>query len=300
MQNRTGLHDRLALLDVYKSQLVVIERSSGKVVLTVEGVGHPDGIQADVANGYFYWTDMGPHRIGEDFFEPDGSIRRCRLDGTEMTLLVGDGAIYTPKQLQLDPGSQRLYWCDREGGRVMRSNTDGSDLVTLVERGRETGYPRAKLDQCVGIALDKTRGKLYWTQKGPKKGGLGRIFRANIALPDGESAWDRSDIELLFDQLPEPIDLEIDEKNGFLYWTDRGAEPDGNSLNRARISDAGLSSHEVLLRGFQEAIGVTLSPDGDSAYVSDLSGRVYGVDLATLDKTVLYDQGQAVTGMVIF
>lgn len=300
MRDGTALQGRLALLDVYKGQLVVIERNSGKIVLTVEGVGHPDGIEVDPTKGYFYWTDMGPHRVGEDFFEPDGRILRCRLDGTEMTQLVGSGALYTPKQLQLDPNSQVLYWCDREGGRVMRSKIDGSGLVTLVERGKGTGYPRSKLDQCVGIALDRARGKLYWTQKGPKKGGLGRIFRANMDIPDGEYPWDRSDIELLVDKLPEPIDLEFDEKKDLLYWTDRGAEPDGNSLNRASISDAGLSSHDVLARGFEETIGLALSPDENAAYVSDLSGCVYRVDLATLDKAVVFDKGQAVTGMVIF
>jgi len=298
MHGKQDSQDRLALLDVYKSQLVVIDKNSGEVKLTVDGIGHPDGIQVDVVGGYFYWTHMGEDRVGEDFFEPDGGIFRCRLDGTEITRLVGGGDIYTPKQLQLDPDRRMLYWCDREGGRVMRSNIDGSGLVTLVERGRGTEYPRAKLDQCVGIALDKKRNKVYWTQKGPKKGGLGRIFRANIDLPSGAHPWDRTDIELLADNLPEPIDLEIDEKHDFLYWTDRGAEPDGNSLNRAKLTDVGLSLREVQVRGFHEAIGVAL--DADAFYVSDLSGRVYKIDLETLEKTVLYDLGQAITGMVVY
>jgi hypothetical protein len=40
----------------------------------------------------------------------------------------------------------------------------------------------------------------------------------------------RTDIEVLFDGLPEPIDLELDLKNRVLYWTDRGDPPRGNSL----------------------------------------------------------------------
>lgn len=300
MQKAKCLQGRLALLDVYKGQLIVIDQNTGEIILTQNDVGHPDGLQVDVSNDYFYWTDMGPHREGEDFFEPDGAILRCRLDGTEKTRLVGGSALYTPKQLQLDSHQQTLYWCDREGGRVMCCNADGSQLTTLVERGRGSEYPRAKPDQCVGIALDKTHGKVYWTQKGPKKGGLGRIFRANLELPAGENPWDRSDIELLMENLPEPIDLEIDEKSQIIYWTDRGAEPDGNSLNRARIDSSGLSGHEVLVRGFKEAIGVALDLDVGAAYVSDLSGHVYRVDLTTLNKTVVYDQGQAITGMVVY
>jgi hypothetical protein len=40
---------------------------------------------------------------------------------------------------------------------------------------------------------------------------------------------------VLFDQLPEPIDLELDRANRVLYWTDRGDPPRGNTVNRAPI-----------------------------------------------------------------
>ena len=68
---------------------------------------------------------------------------------------------------------------------------------------------------------------VYWTQKGEDDAGLGRILRANIELPAGQSASNRTDIEVLFDGLPEPIDLELDLKNRLLYWTDRGDPPRG-------------------------------------------------------------------------
>ena len=48
MNEYTAAQGRLALLDVYKRQLVVIERESGKILLTVENVGHPDGIHGRV------------------------------------------------------------------------------------------------------------------------------------------------------------------------------------------------------------------------------------------------------------
>jgi hypothetical protein len=34
---------------------------------------------------------------------------------------------------------------------------------------------------------DAAGGKFYWTQKGPDNAGQGRIFRANIELPSGQS-----------------------------------------------------------------------------------------------------------------
>ena len=85
------------------------------------------------------------------------------------------------------------------------------------------------------------RGQFYWTQKGPDDAGEGRIFRANIEMPKGETAANRSDIELLYEGLPEPIDLELDLKNRVIYWTDRGDPPRGNTVNRAPM-DARLRS----------------------------------------------------------
>src|SRR5262245_16327860 len=86
---------------------------------------------------------------------------------------------------------------------------------------------------CVGIAVDPDRGQIYWTQKGPDDAGKGRLFRANIDLPKGENAANRSDIELLFDGLLEPIDLELDLRNRLIYWTGHGHSPRGSTVNRA-------------------------------------------------------------------
>ena len=88
--------------------------------------------------------------------------------------------------------------------------------------------------------------RIYWTQKGPDNAGLGRIFRANVEIPAGQTAATRSDIEIFYDGLPEPIDLEIDHKNRILYWTDRGDPPRGNTVNRASIDNKPAKSEIVV------------------------------------------------------
>ena len=40
---------------------------------------------------------------------------------------------------------------------------------------------------------------MYWTQKGADNAGEGRILRANLEIPKGESPANRTDIEVLFD-----------------------------------------------------------------------------------------------------
>jgi hypothetical protein len=122
--------------------------------------------------------------------------------------------------------------------RVMRANLDGSQIEVLVQTGEGD---RDRLDQtrwCVGIAVDPDHGQFYWTQKGGDNAEVGRFLRAGVDVPQGQTATNRSDVEVLFDGLPEPIDLELDLEHRVLYWTDRGNPPRGSSVNRARI-DAG-------------------------------------------------------------
>jgi hypothetical protein len=97
--------------------------------------------------------------------------------------------------------------------RVMRCNLDGSQLETRIEAGRGEADSRDQTRWCVGLTIDPKFGHIYWTQKGPDNSGLGRLFRAKVEIPAGQTAATRSDIEIFYDGLPEPIDLELDLKN---------------------------------------------------------------------------------------
>jgi hypothetical protein len=245
----------------------------------------PDGIVLDDEAGHIYWTNMGVPNLN------DGSIKRADIDGNNRKVIVPEGGTFTPKQIHLDKKNGKLYWCDREGMRVMRVNLDGSQIETLVETGRGDDDRRDQTRWCVGITLDPKRGKMYWTQKGPDKGNKGRIFRANVEIPKGENAANRGDIEVLFDGLPEPIDLELDLKNRILYWTDRGDPPRGNTVNRASI-DARPKAPEIVLTHLMEGIGIALDVPGHRMFVTDLAGSIYSANLdGSNERNFLYAQG---------
>jgi len=173
---------RLFVLEASGNRVLSLnpDGSDRKVIVTECRL--PDGIAVDVEAGHIYWTNMGvPNRN-------DGSIERADLDGRNRKTIIPQGGTFTPKQLQLDKENAKLYWCDREGMRVMRANLDGSNIETLVDTSH--GDPRPGPDAtrwCVGIAVDPERGHIYWTQKGPEKGGLGRLLRANIEIPKREN-----------------------------------------------------------------------------------------------------------------
>jgi len=265
--------------------------SDRKVILT--GCRIPDGVVVDAEAGHIYWTNMGVPNLN------DGSIERVDLDGQNRKTIVPEGGTFTPKQLHLDKKTGKLYWCDREGMRVMRANLDGAKIETLVETGKGDADRRDLTKWCVGIAVDTDRGQIYWTQKGPDDAGEGRIFRANIEIPKGENATNRTDIELLFDDLPEPIDLELDLENRLMYWTDRGDAPRGNTVNRAPM-DADFNKHpdpKILVTHLMEGIGIALDLTANRMFLTDLAGSVYSAKLDGSEKKPLLAVQGNLTGI---
>jgi hypothetical protein len=270
--------------------LSAMSDGSELTVLVSEHCAGPDGIAIDAARGHLYWTNMGvPSRN-------DGFIMRCDLDGRHVTTIVPPGLTHTPKQLVIEPRGEHLYWCDREGMRVMRCKLDGSSLETLVQSGYGAFDQADARNWCVGIAVDIDREYVYWTQKGAPKSNTGRILRAPLnGLRHGDSPASRRDIDTLFSALPEPVDLDLDTATMTLYWTDRGAPPFGNTLNRASLDDShAIGFHrEVLCGGFREAIGLSVHRERNVIFASDLSGSIYrvGLDGRAL-SIVLQDEGR--------
>jgi DNA-binding beta-propeller fold protein YncE len=281
---------RLFFLDASGGR-VLSAKPDGSDLKTVVDVGRkiPDGLVTDVASGYLYWTNMGNPKAN------DGSILRSDLDGRHMTSIVPPGGTFTPKQLQLDKENGKLYWCDREGMRVMRANLDGSRVETLVDASEGDARPGPDAKKwCVGIAVDAGGGKIYWTQKGGDNAGEGRILRASIDIPPGQSVTNRRDVELLYDSLPEPIDLELDVRNRMIYWTDRGDPPRGNTVNRAPMDPAPGARQvpEILFSHLMEGIGIALDRKGGRMFMTDLGGSVYSASLdGSSAKTLLMAVG---------
>lgn len=272
-----------------------VENPEARVVVADAG-GGPDGIAVDVPNGYIYWTGMGAPS------ENNGFIRRSDLNGRNIVTIVPEGGTYTPKQLKLDSENGKLYWSDREGMRVMRANLDGSEVETLVTTGMGPSDREDTSRWCVGIALDLAEGYVYWSQKGSDNAGIGSLRRAPIELSQGEDSTNRSDIEVLFEGLPEPIDIDLDLINRMIYWTDRGDD----TINRAPIeipsgsTAANRPDREILVRGVREAIGVTLDRMREKLYFTGGTlGRVGMANLDGTDQVDLLNGTAGLTGIVV-
>ena len=116
-------------------RLFVLELNAGRIhTMNTDGSDRktivsdchlPDGIVVDAEAGHIYWTNMGIPNLD------DGSIERADLDGKNRKIIVAQGHTHTPKQIILDKKGGKLYWCDREGMRVMRCNLDGSQVEKI-------------------------------------------------------------------------------------------------------------------------------------------------------------------------
>src|SRR3954469_9474629 len=123
---KNGAAGRIFVLDLAGGR-VLTGNPDGSDFKTIveEGRKLPDGLAVDIAAGHLYWTNMGDPKAN------DGTILRSDLDGGNLTTIVAPGNTFTPKQIQIEKKSGKLYWSDREGMRVMRANVDGSNIETL-------------------------------------------------------------------------------------------------------------------------------------------------------------------------
>ncbi|KAI5360158.1 putative six-bladed beta-propeller, TolB [Septoria linicola] len=240
--------------------------------------------------------------ISQKLVESSGRRWATRLQTTELSL-------HTPKQIIIDEEAGKLYFCDREGLRVHRCDPDGGGQEILVQTGDwvlNKDHQNEQTRWCVGIAISKKLGKIFWTQKGAPKSKQGRIFSANIDIPAGFTGQNRPDIELVAGDLPEPIDLEFDEDAGALYWTDRGEFPFGNTLNKKTLlGDVPASEQQlgrqILAEGFAEAIGLALDKENECAWVADLAGRVWKCDVRkpAAKQKVFESETSVFTGLAV-
>jgi len=283
--------ERLFFLDVSGGRIESLNPDGSDRRVVLDGLKRiPDGIEVDVEAGHIYWTNMGNPTAN------DGSIERADLDGTNRKTIVPPGATFTPKQLKLDKQGGKIYWSDREGMRVMRANFNGSEIETLVDTSEGATRPgRDATKWCVGIAVDRDGGKVYWTQKGGDNASEGRIFRANLEIPKGKSAVDRTDVELFLDRLPEPIDLDLDLNNRTIYWTDRGNPPQGNTVSRASLDNS--KDQQILVNDLMEGIGLSLDLKNGRMFFADLGGSVYSAKLDGSEKKALVFAGGNLTGV---
>lgn len=231
----------------------------------------PDGIAIDQENGWVYVSNMG-----SIFGSGGGSIQRVRLDGSQRKreyIIAPNGPdLTTPKQLQFDKKSGKLYWGDREGKMLWRADAKvGAKPQPLLAP--------EQVKEGVGVALDVDRGHIYFSDR------LGKAIH-RIKIPrDGQSAATKDQFETLFeteDEKASPIDLALDLENRILYFTDRyRGEVRRIPMDPQRNGQArDLEPKQLLVENLKQPIGIDLDLENGEMFVTTLfRGQVFNLPI---------------------
>ena len=201
-----------------------------------------------------YWTDYGTDKI-----------RRANLDGSNVEDLVTTGSS-SPFGIALDVSGGKMYWTDYEGWRrtdtnkIRRANLDGSDVEDLVTLRWHRNRP-------IGIALDVSGGKIYWTDLDTDK-----IQRANL---------DGSNIEDLVTRttgLRSPRGIALDVVSGKMYWTDYGTD----KIQRANLDGSDVEDLVTTGLDFPNSIAIGIATPVNSTTVKEDVNRDGVVDVQDL------------------
>lgn len=277
----------------FNSGRIYVLSKTGLKLLT-EKQPLPDGIGLSLDANRIFWTNMGSHGAAHD-----GGIMSSNFDGSDLKVLLSNGAVSTPKQLAVDEAGKKIYFADREGLRVMRSNFDGSMLETLITTGDlyDASHSKDSVRWCVGVAISKI-GIMFWSQRGPPRGNCGKILCLDLRSSGARP-------QMIIDNLPEPIALAFDDTRNILYWTDRGELPYGNTLNELPIESldplkVNREGHQILAQNFNNPIGIAIDSIERKGYVADMGGGIYKCDLVAGGKEAIYrDEDCCFAGVAI-
>jgi hypothetical protein len=147
----------------FNSSQVMMSKDMKTATMLARTGTAPDGVAVDIAAGKVFWTNMGS-ALGTG----GGTVESANLDGSMVTTIIPAGVGTTFKQTTLDLKNKKLYWGDREGRKLWRSDYDGKNHEAIVS---------AQTPEVVGVVVDSDAGMVYFTDRTG-----GKIWRTNVAL----------------------------------------------------------------------------------------------------------------------
>ncbi|KAL3961179.1 hypothetical protein ACCO45_002702 [Purpureocillium lilacinum] len=243
-----------------------------------------------------------------------GAILAVSPDGTHVKTILEDANLVSlPDGVVYNKHDGRLYYTNMgvpplNDGSVCSVGLDGSAPRTVLAKSQVHTPKQLALDAESGKLngfIEETRPFLLDTEGTPKSG-KGAIYCApmtgtGLRVPT-----------CVLDNLPEPIDVEVDDDSNTLFWTDRGEIPYGNTFNKLNLSGSGTAPatakvdditglrYEILAQHFDEAIGLAGDRKNGRWFVSDMGGNIWMFDKEGGQKTkILEDQNRAFTGIAL-
>ena len=170
-------------------------------------------------------------------------VWRVDYDGKNLEVLISGHGVQQIVGVGADPTERHFYFSDRNGKKLFRAGMDMPAGQTHADRDDvELIYvEKAATAMPLDIELDLEHRMIYWTDRTQ-----GKVLGMHMDMPMGETAEDRSDVELIADGLTEAIGLAYDHQESTLFVTHAGTvssvKTDGTGLKRIGSSgNTGIS-----------------------------------------------------------
>ena len=219
------------------------------------------GLTIDVAKGTLYWTQKTGNRTG--------ALWRSNLDGSNVARVKALTSV--PLGIAMDPTQGKLYLTN-SWGKIQRMNLNG----TAFEPNFITG-----LDAPTDIAIDRSGGQLYWTEKTGDS--TGRIRRSNL---------DGSNVTLVKALTSVPLGIAMDPTQGKLYLTNSWGKIQRMNLNGTAFEPNFITGLDVPTDIAMDVINQTLYwAERKRLRRRDLSGEVVEDVFAGLKRPMMFVLG---------
>nr|AYH91780.1 deleted in malignant brain tumors 1 protein [Pomacea canaliculata] len=202
-----------------------------------------------------------------------------RIDmATISNIVLPMSGLLNPVAVDFDPITNRVYWSDVAERTIRSANLDGSNVRLVFNFG--TG---AVPD---GLAVDYLSGLLMYTD-------AGNCLIGMVTLTTNKYK------SIIKTAIEKPRDIELDKRNGVMYWTDWGSTP---KIERANYDG---TNRKTLVSGSQYIVwpnGLALDTAGGRLYWAD--GYTDKIGWTTLDGTLttvtFYNPGSTFFGLDYF
>ena len=218
------------------------------------------GLTVDMVDKKLYWAEKTGNRTGR--------IRRANLNGTNVQLVKKLTSV--PLDIALDTTDRKLYLTNA-WGKLQRLNLDGSNFQpNLIRDLKVPNY----------LALDVTRGKVYWSEKTGRRSG--RIRRADL---DGRN------VELVKNLTGVPRGLALDSVNGKIYLTNSWGK-----IQRLNLDSSNFQPN--FIRGLKSPKGITVDAVNRQLYWIE-KGSIRRANLNSKDIKIVATELGTPTGIVL-
>ncbi|GMR60190.1 hypothetical protein PMAYCL1PPCAC_30385 [Pristionchus mayeri] len=209
--------------------------------------GHDDSshslfdVDYDPLEGFVYWLDI-----------TDAAIKRCRFDGSDLSVVVKEGVQQSAKTFRLDVVGRNLFWVDGETALIWMGKMEGSLSPRVLDVS-------IKLENPHGIAIDSNGGVLYITDWYERSS---RIVKMNLDGSEAQIFYSLQDFSF-------PTGIELDVEGGRLYW----AESNHSLIRSIKLDATDLLTY--MQASYKLVQPYSVSKLGNRIFCNSMAGRSF-------------------------